>query len=463
MLKSELKERSNRFKTALEVSSIFILTIIILVYIFVKKEDIDFGTDDIILIAILVLCQVYFTAYKIYQSFQTSVLDQVTKAYNRDEILRLLSKQAFKFKGKSGGNMLILKIENLSDLNERYSFVSTDILLKRLVERLEKFLNEKVSKNTLIGRYSNEYFLIFCESKSTELIHLLNVFEKSILSDGIYNIELKIKFDAIDINHSASLKNSVSYLIQKLNESDSEDKVDITDDLEKDVCNCIDMQRFIFQTQLAKSLRFGQNLKNIIVKVYTDKQGLVSKAKVQNIANKNGYEVLFDINVIKKLSELKFKDEDPIVIEISSVSIRNLKFTNFIKEFVGLGKIDPNCVIFEFSEKLVYDEINRFREILTEYKNLGFRFALNKFGGNNAGFEYFKYLPIDFVIYDIEFNKNIKNDKFKTLLENLNLTAKRVGVKSIVRFVEDDEFYNIAERYQTDFAQGFFIEKPKEI
>ncbi|WP_442550921.1 EAL domain-containing protein [Campylobacter sp.] len=432
-------------------------------YIFVKKDDIDFDVNDIILITILVLCQVYFTAYKIYQSFQTSVLDQVTKAYNRDEILKLLLKQAFKFKGKSGGNMLILKIENLNDLNERYSFVSTDILLKRLVERLEKFLNEKVSKNTLIGRYSNEYFLIFCESKSTELIHLLNVFEKSILSDGIYNIELKIKFDAIDINHSASLKNSVSYLIQKLNESDNEDKVDITDDLEKDVCNCIDMQRFIFQTQLVKSLRFGQNLKNIIVKVYTDKQGLVSKAKVQNIANKNGYEVLFDINVIKKLSELKFKDEDPLVVEISSVSIRNLKFTNFIKEFVQLGKIDPNRVIFEFSEKLVYDEINRFREILTEYKNLGFRFALNKFGGNNAGFEYFKYLPIDFVIYDIEFNKNIKNDKFKTLLENLNLTAKRLGVKTIVRFVENEEFFNVAERYQTDFAQGFFIEKPKEI
>ena len=463
MLKSELKERSNRFKTALEVSSIFILTIIILVYIFVKKDDIDFGTDDIILIAILVLCQVYFTAYKIYQSFKTSVLDQVTKAYNRDEILRLLSKQAFKFKGKSGGNAVMLKIENLNDLNERYSFVSTDILLKRLVERLEKFLNEKVSKNTLIGRYSNEYFLIFCESKNTELLHLLSVFEKTLLNDGIYNIELKIKFDAVDINHSASLKNTVSYLIQKLNEEDSEDKVDVTDDLEKDVCNCIDMQRFIFQTQLVKSLRFGQNLKNVLIKIYTDMQGLVSKRKVQNIANKNGYEVLFDINIIKKLSEIKFKDNDPLMIEISSVSLRNIKFINFIKEFAQMGKIDPNRIIFEFSEKLVYDEINRFKEILTEYKNLGFRFALNKFGGNNAGFEYFKFLPIDFVIYDIEFNKNIKNDKFKTLFENLNLTAKRLGVKTIVRFVENEEFFNVVERYQTDFAQGFFIEKPKEI
>ena len=192
-------------------------------------------------------------------------------------------------------------------------------------------------------------------------------------------------------------------------------------------------------------------------------QGLVSKRKVQNIANKNGYEVLFDINIIKKLSEIKFKDNDPLMIEISSVSLRNIKFINFIKEFAQMGKIDPNRIIFEFSEKLVYDEINRFKEILTEYKNLGFRFALNKFGGNNAGFEYFKFLPIDFVIYDIEFNKNIKNDKFKTLFENLNLTAKRLGVKTIVRFVENEEFFNVVERYQTDFAQGFFIEKPKEI
>lgn len=463
MLKSELKERSHRFKTALEVSSILFFSIIILVYIFIKKEEVKFDADDIILITILVLCQVYFTVYKIYQSFQTSTLDQITKAFSRDEILRLLSKQASKFKGKSGGNAVMLKIENLNDLNERYSFVSTDILLKRLVERLEKFLNEKVSKNTLIGRYSNEYFLIFCESKNTELLHLLSVFEKSLLNDGIYNIELKIKFDAVDINHSASLKNTVSYLIQKLNEEDSDDKVDVTDDLEKDVCNCIDMQRFIFQTQLVKSLRFGQNLKNVLIKIYTDMQGLVSKRKVQNIANKNGYEVLFDINIIKKLSEIKFKDNDPLMIEISSVSLRNIKFINFIKEFAQMGKIDPNRVIFEFCEKLVYDEINRFKEILTEYKNLGFRFALNKFGGNNAGFEYFKFLPIDFVIYDIEFNKNIKNDKFKTLFENLNLTAKRLGVKTIVRFVENEEFFNVVERYQTDFAQGFFIEKPKEI
>ena len=55
MLKSELKERSHRFKTALEVSSILFFSIIILVYIFIKKEEVKFDADDIILITILVL------------------------------------------------------------------------------------------------------------------------------------------------------------------------------------------------------------------------------------------------------------------------------------------------------------------------------------------------------------------------------------------------------------------------
>ena len=65
MLKSELKERSHRFKTALEVSSILFFSIIILVYIFIKKDEVKFDADDIMLITILFLCQVYFTVYKI--------------------------------------------------------------------------------------------------------------------------------------------------------------------------------------------------------------------------------------------------------------------------------------------------------------------------------------------------------------------------------------------------------------
>ncbi|MDO5045621.1 EAL domain-containing protein [Campylobacter sp.] len=398
----------------------------------------------------------------IYKSFKISVLDQITGSFNRSEILALLSKKMRKFKHRQDGNIVMLKIRNLDDINERYSLESSDLLLKKLVEKLELFLEKNISKEILIGRYSNEYFLMFCSGKSSQLLHFLNVFEKSILADGIDDIELKIKFELVNINYSDSLDKSISILTEKLS-SEENAKFAITDEFESSVCKSILDRNFTFQTQLVRSLKESENLKSVLVKIYTEDFALVSKQKAQNIANKNGYEVLFDINSIKKFIEFNTQDKQACIIEVSAVSLRNLQFIKFIKDFVDQGKINPQNIIFEFSEKLVYDEINRFKEILNDYKNLGFRFALNKFGGNNAGFEYLKYLPIDFIIYDIEFNKNLDDEKFKNIFKNLNDTAEDLGIKSIIRFVDKAEFFDLIKLYKTDYAQGFYIEKPKEI
>lgn len=462
MLKSELRERSRRFLLALEISFPFIITSGVFLFIFIRNDNIKLENDEIILLAILSLCLVYYTVYMIYRSFKVSVLDSVTGSFNRAEILNLLSKKMRQFKHRQDGNIIMLKIRNLDDLNERYSFESSDLLLKKLVQKLEVFLEKNISKETLIGRYSNDSFLLFCVAKSSQLLHFLNVFEKSILADGIDDIELKIKFELVNINYSDNLDKSISILTEKLS-SEENAKFAITDEFENSVCKSILDRNFTFQTQLVKDLKDDKNLKSILVKIYTEEFALISKQKAQNIANKNGYEVLFDINSIKKFSEHQIQDDDSCIIEVSAVSLRNLQFNKFIKDFIDQGKIDPKNIIFEFSEKLVYEEINRFKEIINEYKNLGFRFALNKFGGNNAGFEYLKYLPIDFIIYDIEFNKNLDDEKFKNIFRNLNAMAEDLGIKSIIRFVDKAEFLDIVKLYDTDYAQGFYIEKPKEI
>ncbi|WP_170019561.1 EAL domain-containing protein [Campylobacter sp. RM16190] len=462
MLDSQIKERSRRFISAIEISIPFFALILFFAYVFIKRDEVNLENDEIVLLIVLIICQVYFTTYKIYQSFNETVLDGTTGAFNRSEILKVISKKAYQFENRQDGNIAMLKILNLNDINERYSFDITDVLLKKLIERLDFFLNKEVSKKTLIGRYTNDCFLMFCEGKSSQLIHFLNIFEKSVLSNGIDDIELKIKFELVNINYSKNIENSISVLIEKLSLEENA-KFAITDEFEQSVCKSIKDKQFLFQSQLVSSLKDEENLKNILIKIDTEEFGPISKQKAQNIANKNGYEILFDINAIKKFSESKFDDEGSYIIEVSSVSIRNLQFINFIKEFVESGQINPNKVILEFSEKIVYNEMNRFKEILNQYKNLGFRFAFNKFGGNNAGFEYFKHLPIDFFIYDIEFNKNLNDERFESLFVNLNKTAKKIGVKTAVRFVDKADFFEIVRSGGIDYVQGFYIEKPKEI
>lgn len=462
VLQSEKKERSKRFKMALEISMPFFFMIVFLVYMFIKRDNLNLENDEIILLAILIISQVYFTTYKIYQGFQTTILDPITGAFNRNEILNIISNNMRKFGDRNDGNVVMFKIKNLSDLNERYGVEKIDILLRKFIEKLEDFLTSEISNQVIIGRYLNGYFIMFCECKSSKLNHILNVFEKSELAGGVDDIEVKVQFESIGIDNSKKLDDLISILTDKINTEESE-KFDVADDFEQDVCNSIQDKKFSFQTQLLKSLKGDLNLQSLSFKVYTDKFGIVTKTKAQNIANKNGLEIMLDINAIKKFCETVYQDENGYILEISAVSIRNLHFIKFLKEYIELGELDAKKIIFEFSEKLAYDEINRFKEILNEYKNLGFRFAINKFGSNNAGFEYFKYLPIDFIIYDIEFNKNLNDMKINKIFMNFNQTAQNLGIKSIVRFVDKVDFFEDIKSAGADYAQGFYIEKPIEI
>lgn len=461
MLKSKLSERSRRFMIALEICFPFVITIALFLYLFLSKDETDLSKDEIILLTILILSLVYYTVFMIYKSFKITILDGVSGAFNRAEILNILSKNSKKFKNRQDGNVIMLKIRNLEDISERYGIEKAENILKKLVESLEKFLGKNISKKNFIGRYSNECFLIFCVAKTSQLIHFMTIFEKNILANGVDDIEAKIKFEILNINYSKNLTKIISTLSEKLSSEDNA-KFAITDEFENSVCTAILQKNFTFQTQSVKSLKDDESLSSILIKIHTEDFLVISKQKAQNIANKNGYEVLFDKNCMKKFSELELGSGN-FLIEISPVSLRNLQFNNLVKNLVDQGVINPQNIIFEFSEKLVYDEIQRFKEIIDGYKKLGFRFAFNKFGGNNAGFEYLKYLSIDFVIYDIEFNKNLDDERFKNIFKNLNDVARDLGVKSIVRFVDKAEFYELIKLYQTDYAQGFYIDKPKEI
>lgn len=102
-----------------------------------------------------------------------------------------------------------------------------------------------------------------------------------------------------------------------------------------------------------------------------------------------------------------------VFIEILPISLRNQEFKNEIYRMATNNLIDPNKIVFEFSETEIYDEINRFYEIIEQFKKYGFKIAINQFLGKNASFEYFKYINFDYVIYDLDINKNYQDKKIK--------------------------------------------------
>ena len=222
----------------------------------------------------------------------------------------------------------------------------------------------------------------------------------------------------------------------------------------------------IFKFQPAINKNKEINLIEILVKIYSKNREVFSQSQIQRVVNHVGYETIFDKKILKNiLKELEQKDiNDKIfTIKLSPVSLRNSKFILYLKEIFSKSTLKPENFVLEFCEKNVYSEINRFKEILNEYKKLGFKIGLNNFGGNNCSLEYIKYLPIDIVKFDIEFSKNLEKDRYQKILKSYKELLNELGIKVMIKFIDKNQIFELAKKFDFDYIQGFVVSKPKTL
>ena len=70
---------------------------------------------------------------------------------------------------------------------------------------------------------------------------------------------------------------------------------------------------------------------------------------------------------------------------------------------------------------------------------------------------------MDFIVYDIEFNKNLDDEKIKNIFIGINEACAKSGIKTVMRFVDKQEFQMQLYKMGIDYIQGFCVEKPNDI
>ena len=463
MLYSEKKERESRFKLALKVAFPFILVLVFVGYIMFKEND--FTREDVILFIILFLCYVYYATYLIYIGFKKSLIDPVSKVFVRDEILKIIAKD---IKKERVNNIVLMRIKNIIDINDRYGYRNGDEMLREFIIEFNKFMESHKFKNLPIGRFINGNFIFAVDCKRANLHHILNMFERKIANQTINGIELKMEYATINADYDKNLNNVINALFYKINHKDDDeldfDQIEIGN-FENDVLEAINSEKYSIKYQLMKSVNSEDEYLNFIPKIDLKEQGKITKSKIFDMILHNNYDLKYDLNLLKFIAKnIYFKDiNGKVFIEIFPTTLRNSDFKKEILKLIDNNLIDPKKIVFEFNEELIYPEIKRFSEILLQFKELGFGFALSQFGGANASFEYLKHLNVDFVIYDIEFNKNFYEEKIHEIFVNLNKMCKEIGIKTAIRFVDKKPFYEDLKTSGLDRVQGFGVEKPLDL
>lgn len=454
MLYSKQIERGNRFSVALKISFPFFILIVFWSYAFSKFDKIE--RDDIVLFTILSLCYAYYSFYLIYKSFDNTFIDQVTGVFTREKISAILREKL----GDNHKIIVMIGIENISEIAQRYGLEKIDQIMAEFVNSLEIFLEKNGFKKIPIGKFADGFFLL-CLQNRNDVSHVLKLFQLEIIKQGISNIEIRPVFSIANAASSLNLNGIISNLAYNILNKNG--KID-TQTYDNQIRNAIKHNNFVFKFQTIKSLKSTPDMLYLISKLKF-KDNNVPKNRFIQMINQMGLEIEYDLENLRALVNSGACEliSNKVFIEISAVSIRNVYFKNELLNLIKISKIDPSKIVFEFYENNVFSDVVLFSEIIKEYEKLGFSFALSHFGGNNCSFEYLKYLDVDFIIFDLEFSKNLFDEKIKKVFEfSLNL-AHQMQVKTLIRFIDKEEILEEISELDIDYAQGFLIDKPKNL
>ncbi len=151
-------------------------------------------------------------------------------------------------------------------------------------------------------------------------------------------------------------------------------------------------------------------------------------------------------------------------INLSGQSMGDPEISEFIVNMIKEYEIDPNQIMFEVTETAAITNIQSALDFISQFSDLGFRFALDDFGAGLSSFGYLKKMKVDFIKIDGQFVKGMAEDPIdRMMVNNITHLAYGLGLLVIAESVEDATLLEMLRDIGVHFAQGYHIQRPTSI
>ena len=126
-----------------------------------------------------------------------------------------------------------------------------------------------------------------------------------------------------------------------------------------------------------------------------------------------------------------------------------------------LGVEHPERIVLEITERTAITDYPKFQGYLKEFRDRGFRFAVDDAGSGYAGLGSIANLSPDFIKLDISLIAGIDTNFMKqNLVETMVSFANDHGIKVIAEGVEREEEFAAVKRLGVHLTQGFLFHNP---
>ncbi|MEA2050143.1 MAG: EAL domain-containing protein [Campylobacterota bacterium] len=369
--------------------------------------------------------------------------------------------------------LAILNIDNFSQLNDFYGHQIGDQIIKEVGSKLLSLI--KNDHSFLYHLQGDEYVLF---SKNTGKEIFIETVRK--LNQNMSELTIDIKGENLFFNFTTAIscepkddilktadmalkvakKQNISFLIYgddiSLN-NEYENNIKWATKIKKAIQN--DKIVPVFQPIVNNNTNKWEKYESLVR--LDDNETLVSPYHFLDISKKiKRYNQITKIMIEKSFE--KFKDKD---VEFSiNLTIEDI-LNNDIKTFIF-----TNLEIYQIGSKVVFEiveseSINNFDDIsdfIKDVKGYGCKIAIDDFGTGYSNFEYLMKLKADFIKIDGSMIKDIdSSENAQMVVSTIVDFAKKMNMKTIAEFVENESVLNKVKELGIDYSQGYYFSKPK--
>jgi len=166
--------------------------------------------------------------------------------------------------------------------------------------------------------------------------------------------------------------------------------------------------------------------------------------------------------LIKRLTDLDDNKRAALAINLSSHSVRNEAFIDWLIDRVSAHQNIASYLIFEVPELTVRTAHGKLKRLAEGLKAVGAKLSIDHFGTTNSSFGYLSGLPLYSIKVDHSYIRDIQDNlDHQFFVQSLVRIAHSRNILLTAEMVEHQAQWDLLRSFQLDGAQGYYLGEPR--
>ena len=423
------------------------------------------------------------------QTHHQSAHDNLTGLYNRQHFLERLQQTLNTLREANGYSFLLLiDLDHFKTVNDSLGHDIGDQLLQEIALRMRQPLRGNQCLARLGG---DEFIIIGSENRSEQdnreeaialaenLLSLLK--ETCIIQDHHIYISASIGIRLIEPadQQATGLIREADIAMYEAKAAGRDGTILFDENISQGIEKHLEIERLLHfaieqnEITLHYQAQFNAELQIIgaeaLVRWNNAKLGMVSPAEFIPIAEQTGLIIELGNEILRCAFKClrQWHDTGMELEQFSiNISVRQLTHHSFVDIVQHLcerylDELLSHKVIFEITETVVAEDIERVVKTMQRLTELGVRFSMDDFGTGYSSLNYLKRLPIEELKIDKSFVSDLdSDDDNQAMVITILSIARFFGLKVVAEGVETEAQLSFLQDYACEAYQGYLLGRP---